>query len=241
MKKSILVILPNLQGAFPWLGRRDKAIDTLTAFVRDTEHELISVITALQAHIDLLRDEQVLNQMPVDRFEVLDRAMERLIADTDALASISALALTPRSKKKQIVDTLMQEVVQETRSAFNTSQVSLSCKIDKGTTLFGNAVSLKVLLTRIVLTVLQASSRLETVSVIGLTLKKRVSLTFETGFEANDGVFKPWNLGELRLIPMNGDGMNISTIDAMARLHHGQLSMSTLSGHRHGFKLTFKT
>ena len=41
------------------MSPEEMAMDTLTAFVRDAEHDSLAVVTALQAHIDLLHDEQV--------------------------------------------------------------------------------------------------------------------------------------------------------------------------------------
>src|SRR5690606_37957934 len=96
--------------------------------------------------IDLLHDEQVRNNMPVDRFAVLNRSIARLIMDTTVLASVSELAQTPRSKQRQTLEQLVQEIADETQSAFSNSQVSLSCEIVKGTSLIGNAGSLKTMI-----------------------------------------------------------------------------------------------
>jgi signal transduction histidine kinase len=241
MKSRDPIALPDFRKQFPWLQPKEKAIETLTAFVLDTEHDLLAVITALQAHIDLLRDEQTLRDLPVDRFVFLNRGMDRLVADANALAAVSALARGKRSKSKQLLNKLMQEIAAETQEAFSANRVSFFYNIAEGTTLSGNADALKEMITKMVLTVLHACHKLETVSVVGITLKKRVSLSCEPGLEASDGTFKAWQLGELRLIPMNGDGLSMSAIDAMARLHHGQLSVVTLPDQRHGFKLTLKS
>jgi hypothetical protein len=240
MTDSISIVPPDSRNDLSLLKPEEKAIDTLTAFVRDAEHDLLSVVTALQAHIDLLYEEQISNHMPVDRFAVLNRSIARLIADTTVLASVSELALAPRSKQKLLLEGLMQEIAAETRSAFSSSQVSLSCEIATGTTLFGNAGSLKVMIKGMVLTVLHKCHKLETVRIVGLTHKKRVSLSFDIGLEAYEGAFEPWQLGELRLIPTNGEGIRLAAVDAMARLQHGQLSVCTAPDLRPRYRLTFR-
>jgi hypothetical protein len=239
MNNSILVMLANSWKRVPWLQPEERTIDTLTAFVRDAEHDILSAVMALQAHIDLLHDEQERNHMPVFRFAVLNRAIARIVTDITVLDAISELLLTPRSNQKQMLEGLMQEIAQETQSAFNTSQVLLSCNIATGTTLVGNSGALKVMIRGIVLAVLHKSHEFETVRIVGLTHKKRVSLSFDTGPESIEGVFKPWQLGELRLTPTNGEGISLAAVDAMARFHHGHLSVSTLSDQRHGYRLIF--
>ncbi len=101
----------------------ERSIDTLSAFVKDAEHDILSVITALQAHIDLLHEEQVRNHMSVDRFAILNRSIARIVTDATSLSSVSELAHAPRSKERVILDVLMQEIAAETRSAFSKSQV----------------------------------------------------------------------------------------------------------------------
>lgn len=218
----------------------ERALDTLTAFVRDTEHDLLSVVTALQAHIDLLHDELVRNHIPVERFAVLNRAVARLITDTTVLASIADIARIPRSKETLVLDSLMQEIAQETRAAFSKNQVSLSYDIAKGTTLVGDSVPLKAMIMGMVLAVLHKCPLLETVRVVGLTDRNRVTLSFDIGMEANKGVFKPWRLGELRLAPTNGEGVSLAAVDSIARLHRGHLSVSSSVDRQPGYKLTFR-
>ncbi len=231
------LIMINLTEVITSDGR---TIETLTAFVLDAEHDILSVVTALQAHIDLLHDEFVRNHIPAERFGVLDQAMARLISDTTDLASVSELARAPRSKQPLMLETLMHEIAAETRSAFSKSQVSLSCEIAKGTTLLGDAVNVKTMVTKMVMSLLQRCRVLETLKIVGLTHNKRVSLSFSIGLEANNSNFRPWRLGELRLLSTNGEGIGLSAVDAMARLHHGQLSVSELPKDREGYRLTFR-
>ena len=239
MNKSILTKLSDSWKRFTKSQPEEEALDTLSAFVKDTEHEMIAVVTALQAHIDLLHGEQIINRLSVDRFAVLNRAMDRLISDTSVLASVSDLAQTPLAVEKLTLKGLVQEIADETQPAFKKSQVSLSCDIAKNTTLTGNAGSLKIMITKIVLAILAKCHQMETVRIVGLTDNKRVSLSFDIGLEANLAEFTPWQLGKLRLFPTNGDGITLSSVDAMARLYHGHLSVSTSSDQRHGYKLNF--
>ena len=229
----------NLWTLFPWLTPEEKAIDTLTAFVHDAEHELLSVITALQGHVDLLHAEQALNGVDADRVATIDRTISRLITDTNVLASVADLAKAPRSNQKQLVETLMQEIAAETRTAFSTKQVSLSCDIASGLTLVGRAGALKLMITGMLLAVLHRCRKLESVRIVGVTTKRLLSLSFDTGEDAGEGEFKPWQLGELRLMPLNGDAIGLAAVDAMARLHRGHLSVSNLADHRHGYRLVF--
>lgn len=222
------------------MKQEEAPIMTLTAFVQDLEHEMLSVITALQANVDLLHDELVLDRMPADRFTIVNRAINRLVEDTTTLSAVSELARAPRSKQRLMLEGLMQEIAAETQMAFNTSQVSLSCNIASGTTVIGDAGSLKVMLTGLVLNVLYKCHKLETLTIVGSHSRNRVRLSFDSGQDMDDVVFKPWRLGDLRLVPMNGDGIGLSMVDAMAKLHDGQLSVSTLSDTRQGYRLIFK-
>ncbi len=240
MKNSMLRKLSNSWKGLHWCESEENEIDTLTLFVSDTEHELLSVLTALQAHIDLLRDAQVLNEMPVDRFTILDRAISRLTADATILASVAELAQAPRSKQKQMLAKLMQEIADETSMAFSNNKVSLSCDIAKGVTVPGNAGSLKKMITELVLSLLNKSHQQETIKIVGLKHNKQVSLSFDIGLDANQGEFMPWQLGKLRLIPTNGDGITLAAVAAMARLYRGRLSVSSLLEQRHGYRLTFR-
>jgi signal transduction histidine kinase len=223
-----------------FISSEERAIDTLTAFVQDAEHDILAVVTALQAHIDLLHDECLRNHMPADRFVVLNRSMTRLVADMIDLASISEAANSPRSKHKLVLESIMQEITAETRLAFSKSNVLLSSDIAAGTTLVGDADPVKAMITRVVLSLLEKCTLLETVKIVGLTQNKRVSLSFSIGLESAKGTFKSWQLGELRSMSTNGEGIGLSAVDAMARLHHGHLSVGSQPNERHSYKLTFK-
>ena len=240
MINSIAKVLTKLWKRFPWVKSDERSIDTLTAFVRDSEHDVLSVVTALQAHLDLLHNEQERNHISVSRFAVLDRAVARIIADMTVLAAISEQVLIPKSRQKQMLDGLIKEIAQETQADFSESQVSLSCNIAAGTTLIGNADALKVMIRGMLLAVLRKSHEFETVKIVGFTDQKRVSLSIGTGLNNNDGTFKPWKLGELHTAPTNGEGINLAAVDAMARLHDGQLTVTSTPGERRGYRLIFQ-
>ncbi len=218
-----------------------KPMDTLAAFICDAEHDFLSVITALQAQVDLLYEEQVRNHMPVERFAILNRAIVRLISDASAIASLSRLAHAPRSKQRISVESLMKEVAAETRSAFVDSKVAFSFDIAGGTTLIGDAAPLKTMITDTVLVLLQKCKLLETLRVVGCTDQKNVALFFDISMKPNECIPSPWRLGELRLIPTNGEGIKLAAVDGMARLHGGELSVSTGPDKRSAYRLIFKT
>jgi light-regulated signal transduction histidine kinase (bacteriophytochrome) len=239
MTDSPLVRLSKLSNRL--LKRRsEKApIETLTAFVRDAEHDVLTVVTALQAHVDLLREEQERNNKPVVRFTIVNRAIARVISDISVLTVISDLVLKPRSTDKQALDTLMQEVATDTESAFKERSVSLSWNIPVGTTLLGEANALKVMITALLLFVLHHSLQSDNVTVLSVTSDNRLCLSFDTGSQINEGTFKPWQLGRLELSPVNGEGIKLSAVDAIARLHDGHLDVRNLSGERFGYALIF--
>ena len=58
MNNSIFSRISRLWNRRSRLQQEQRAIDTLTAFIRDAEHDVLSVVTSLQAHVDLLHDEQ---------------------------------------------------------------------------------------------------------------------------------------------------------------------------------------
>lgn len=240
MIDSMLDKLSNLLKCLNPIQQEEARLDTLTALVRDAEQEILSVVTALQAHIDLLHDEHERDHLPVDRFVVLNRSMERLIADTTSLATVSELVQARRSTKKQSLERLMQEITQETLPAFEHSGVSLACQIAKGTILIGDADSLKILITEIILALLEKCHQLDIMNVSGLTERKRVSMSFDIGTTNSRSEFKPWRLGTLRLLPTTGEGIGLSAIEAMARIHHGHLSVSAGLDRRSGYKLIFQ-
>ena len=218
----------------------ENAVETLTAFVRDTEHEILSVVTTLQAHIDLLHTEQLRYNLPLDRFTYINQSMDRLVADTISLGSVSELTKSPRSKQKQSLEHLVRDITEETRATFERNNVSLSCSIVKGTTLTGNANALKLIIKEVVLAVLQKCRQYETVRITGSSLKKKVSLLCDRGSEANENEFSPWQLGKLHLLPTNGEGIKLSAVDAMARMNRGHLSVRSSLDNRPVYRLSFQ-
>src|SRR5688500_9162486 len=110
MNDAILLVISKLRKHLAFFQPRESKIDTLTAFVRDAEHNVLSVVMALQAHIDLMHDEQKQNDLPLIRFMILNRAIARITADMVSLAAISDLMQAPSSKQKQMLDVLMREI-----------------------------------------------------------------------------------------------------------------------------------
>ncbi len=235
MKKNLTKMWKMLTGC----KSDDKAMETLTSYIKDAEHEELSVITALKAHIDLMHDEQVRNNLPVGRFEVLNRSIFRLIADIESLSTITEHATSPQSKRKLLVEDLIQEIAISTKAEFADKEVSLSWDIDKGTILVGEAMQMKHMLTEILFTILHKCKKLDNIEIKGKSEKKLVTLTFNAGIPALESNFKPWRLGELRTIPTNGDGIGLATVDAMARLQNGRLSITSFGTEKQMYKLVF--
>lgn len=217
------------------------ALDTITLLVRDTEHEFITIITALQAHIDLMQMEQSRNKLVTDRIAVLNRATARILKNTTALLAVSEEAQAPQSRRKVRLQMLMDEITADTILAFQKSKVALSCDIAAGTILAGRTSPVKLMIKSVVLAVLDKCHERETVQVVALKQKNRISLSVDTGSGADNGTFKPWNLGKLRLMPTNGEGIALAAVDAMARLHHGSLRVATRPDQRHRYKLVFQS
>ncbi len=165
----------------PWVKPRKGSIETLTAFVRDAEHEMLSVATALQAHVDLLQREQEEDLVSTTRFTVLNHVIERLVSDASILASVSELTRIPREKTKQNVSKIMREIVSETKSEFIASHVSLSCDIEPDVSLVGSTGALKMMFKETVLALLFECENLETIRISGKTDKKNLSVSFDTG------------------------------------------------------------
>lgn len=218
---------------------QETAIETLSAFIRDSEHEMISTATALQAHIDLLHDEQVRNRLPVDRFDVLNHAIDRLIKDTGILATVAAEAELPVTRKRWSLKKLIQDVVEETSAALSISKVSLNFDVPENATVVGNDGLLKMMIKELVLVVLPTCHEMDTLNITGRSLHKRISLSFEIGSALNNREFLSWQLGSLRLIPTNGEGIMLSAVDAMAKLNNGYLSVRGSTDNRKGYRLTF--
>lgn len=239
MTDSKLGELPCSWIRSPWMKTDRKSMETLTSFVRDAEHEMLSVANSLQAQIDLLQREQTESEISVTRFNGLDRAIARLINDTNILGAVSALTILPRSKRKQKLEMLMKEIVSEMKSDFVDSQVALSCEISASVYLSGSKAALKLMFREMVAALLLECQKLETIRITGKIDKKNVSLSFDTGTRNKLCKFEPWQLGELRLVPVNGEGISLAAIDAIARLHKGQLSVKSLPNQRHEYRLSF--
>ncbi len=200
---------------------------------------MISATTALQAHLDLLHGEQLRNRLPVDRFDVLNHAVGRLIKDAGILATVASEAESPGARRRWSLKKLIQDVVEETSAALSISKVSLQFDIPENATVVGNDGLLKMMIKEIVLVILPTCRELETLNIIGLSLQKRISLSFEIGSVLNNREFLSWQLGSLRLLPTNGEGIMLSAVDAMAKLNNGFLSVRGSTDNRKGYKLTF--
>ena len=117
------------------------------------------------------------------------------------------------------------------------AEALLSLNIVGGTTVMADPVVLKTMVVQMVLLVLQDCQAGETVRVVAVTDKRRVSLSFAVGLEGRLGPFKRWRLGSLRLIAANGEGIGLAAVEAMARLQHGHLSISAAATDRAGYRL----
>jgi hypothetical protein len=241
MNHANLPELGHLKKGAPWSDPEENALDTLAAYVRDYEHELLSVATALQGHVDLLSSETRNTISEKNRLAAVNRTINRIVKDANALLSVSELAMVPPSKQRHSLDSLIQQVVLDTKSAFLADQVALTFNIAKGMTLKGDFGPLKLMITAMFMAVLHRCHKFDTVQIEGVSSKRVVSLSFQSGRKAKDGSFAPWRLGELRLIPLNGDSIGLSTIDAMARLQNGRLSVWTKADHAQVYRLLFKS
>ncbi len=222
-------------------GSTHHGLDTLTLFVRDTEHEFIAVVTALQAHIDLLDMERERDKLPGARLAVLKRITARLLRDTASLVAVTDAAQAPQGRRQIRIQKIMQEITADTVLAFRRSKVALSSDITADSVLVGQAIPVKDMIKTVVLTLLDKCNARETVQVVGHMSKNQLSLSFDTGTGANNDKFKPWKLGALRLMPTNGEGIGLSAVDAMARLHHGNLNIATMADQRFSYKLIFRS
>ncbi|MBP7861739.1 HAMP domain-containing histidine kinase [bacterium] len=214
-------------------------IETLTSYIMDTEHEELSVITALKAHLDLMQDELARNSQPLSRFVILNRSIIRLISDIESLTSVSQQAIAEPQKQKLVLEDLLKEIEISTQPEFSEKEVSLSWNIKKGTVLIGNAIQMKHMLTEIIYNILHGCKKLDNINITGQEKKRCVSMTFSANPIPTVTDYIPWRLGELRLIPSNGDGIGLATIAAMAKLQHGQLSITGFKTEKQVFKLVF--
>lgn len=103
----------------------------------------------------------------------------------------------------------------------------------------GNDGLLKMMIKELVLVVLPTCHEMDTLNITGRSLHKRISLSFEIGSALNNREFLSWQLGSLRLIPTNGEGIMLSAVDAMAKLNNGYLSVRGSTDNRKGYRLTF--
>lgn len=217
----------------------NQTIETLTSYIKDTEHEELTVITALKAHLDLMHDELKRNSQPLSRFAILNRSVMRLINDIESMASVSQQAIATQLNQKLVLEDLIKEIEVSTKSEFIEKEVSLSWNIKKGTVLIGNAIQMKHMLTEIIYNILHSCKKLDNINITGQEQKKCVSMTFSANPIPTETDYIPWRLGELRLLPTNGDGIGLATVAAMARLQHGQLSITGFKTEKQVFKLIF--
>jgi hypothetical protein len=240
MPKNTTDAVTSMGSWFSFLKKsREKRIHTLTSFVKDTEHELMSVLTTLQGQIDLFYVEQEANNNSVDRFSGMNRSVSRLIADTCTLAYVSNLADSPRSDSRVLLERLIKQVVAETQSDINISQVSVSCAVTDGITLACETAPLKRMCKGLLLNLLHQCHASDHITIAGSAREKRVSISFETGRHDEFTDYKPWRVGQLRFVPPNGDGIKLSAIDAVARMNKGQLSVRRTPDLPDAYKLTF--
>lgn len=223
------------------LRYKENAVDTLSAFNIDFEHELHAVTTVIQAQIDLVFDERIENSDPISRATILNRNLDRLVKDTKSLSVVSNLAKLPQSKEKVRFQSLLEAVAYDTLPEFSARETSLSFFDAQESSLFGYSESLEHMLIRVVLIVLQLNKALDIVTIVVESSKENVSLIFDSGIKDNEKPeFKRWQLGKLHLMATNGDGIMLSAVDAIARMHSGYLSISTALSKKQTFKLILK-
>ncbi len=215
------------------------SIEILVAFVRDAEHEMLAVATSLQAQIDLIEKEQSESVDSAARFPALNRAVSRLVSDATILTSVSELTLLPRVKTRQNVETMMRDIATETRSKFANSEVYICCNIAPSIHVYGRTEAFKLMFKETVLALLLECEKLETIRISAKVVNKNVCLSFDTGTKDKLQKFEPWRLGKLRLHPINGEGISLAAIDAVARLNSGRLSVKSLPNRRHEYRLSF--
>jgi hypothetical protein len=144
----------------------DLAIATLGAFVKDNEHEMASVVTALQAHIDLIHDEQIRNNIPVDRFAIVDRLITRLISNTNILASVAAQAQRSVATQKLSLDQVLFQIIEDSSEQFKLGRINVHCDIAKGLVLVCNAVALNAMVKGVISSVIDQCHEQETVMIV---------------------------------------------------------------------------
>ncbi len=239
MRESILSKMKKSWGHLVCSKTDNQAIETLTSYIKDTEHDELTVITALKAHLDLMHDELRRNSQPLSRFAILNRSVMRLINDIESMASVSQQAIATQVNQKLLLEDLIKEVEASTQDELSEKEVTLSWNIKKGTFLMGNAIQMKHMLSEIIFNILHGCKRLDNINITGQEQKKCVSMTFSANPIPRETNYVPWRLGELRLIPANGDGIGLATVAAMARLQHGQLSITGFKTEKQVFKLIF--
>lgn len=214
-------------------------IDILSAFIKDFVHELLAVITAMQANVDLLEEPGVKNSAANKRINIIKKSINRLLRDTRVLTDVFRLSGKSKGQKTVNLEKLIKEVTDETNKDFQDRNASLCSDIAKNVTFTGDPVCYKKMIREIVLAILSLSKNIKIVNLVASTSEKAVSIKFFDGESSDLGVFQPWRLGELRLTPTNGDGIMLSAVDAMARLNSGNLNIRNLPDLPRAFQLKF--
>lgn len=225
----------------PWTDPGKRSLDILTDFIIDAEHELIAVVTALQAHIDLLEAGLTKTEDAPERFAAINRAVSRLLADTAALASISELTKQGHSKEKSSLCLLVNETMSEMQVPIRDAQVIVSCDIPETAKVTASSSSLKLMLKALLLEILHKCDKQGTLRISALRKSRSVSIAFDTGRGAKESNFHSWRLGELHMRPTNGEGIRLAAIAAMARINHGYLSVCNLTDLPDEYSLTFES
>lgn len=205
-------------------------------FLSNVSHELRTPLTSILAFVETLEDGAIRDEENNQRFLAVIRKnaqrMHRLIDDILELSSIESGQVRLEQKKVNL-NTLVEEIFTNLSTKARRRKIKLTNNISKNTFVFADAVRLDQMLTNLIENAVKFNCEAGSV-VVGFEQKdaKDTISIFDTGegisTQHQQRIFERfYRTDRARSREIGGTGLGLAIVKHLARLHGGEVSVSS--------------
>jgi signal transduction histidine kinase len=211
----------------------EESLLVLRRFMNDAGHELSTPITIIQANAEAMEVDIENNALAETRLTVISRATERMGSLVQDLMLLSKMESPQLESRKVVLDLehLVRHILEEFDELFKAKEISLKYERLQPTQIYGDADSLKRLLTNLLQNALRYTDAGGTVTVsleaLGRNAKLRVA---DTGVgipaESLPRIFdRFYRVDKSRSRAAGGVGLGLSIVRAIVDAHKGRIEV----------------